>query len=975
MKWEINTLVHGFRVKRMEHVSEVNADAYVMEHEQSGARLLYLDSEDDNKVFFIGFRTTPDNSKGTPHIMEHSTLCGSRKFPLKEPFVELVKGSLNTFLNAITWPDKTVYPVASRNDRDFHNLMDVYLDAVFYPNCIKDKQILMQEGWHYELENKNGPLTYNGVVYNEMKGALSSPEAIMEDKAMNALFPKTTYSVESGGDPEVIPSLSFKEFREFHRKFYHPSNSYIFLYGNMDIEENLKFINDEYLSHFTAKSVDSAVRTQPAFNERKVVTGEFGVTENESLEKKTIHALYTATTDHMSQAEIMAFKVLDYVLIEMDGAPLKKAIIDAGIGSDVSGHFEISLKQPVWTIEVTGSEPDKAEAFANILDTEIRKLSLSGLDRDMLVAALNRMEFTLREGDYQGRPKGLYYGIYAMTTWLYDRDPLEAVRYEDELKTLHAGLDNGYFENILLKYFVKNGHQVLVTMKPVKGLTEKKNAETAQKLADFKASLTDEELDQIIENTKALKKRQASGETEEALATIPLLSRSDLKREVEDITMDESRVDDITRFHVNEHTSGIIYFNMFFSLNGLSSEDVPYAYLLTAILASMDTEKYTYRDVARLSNTYTGGLGFSVSTYLDKDDDGVYKPQFAVRGKALTTETAHMAELISEVINHTSFKDTDRLKEILLEEKSSWDMSIFGRGHALVMERLMSYFSESARFIEQGGLSYYYFLNDLVEHYDEDKEKLAEKLSEVMGKIFTRSNLILQTVGEDKERKAGDEGLSMIISDMPVGEVHEKPDFHFRDTGINEGFPSSGKVQYVAKGGNFRRHGFAYTGALKVMETILRYEFLWKKVRVQGGAYGAFTRFQTNGDALLCSYRDPNLAETLNVYKELPDYLRKFEITEREMTKYVIGTMAAAETPLTPSMKGERAMVMHFGNVTKEDRQKTRNEIIDCTVEDIRNLADLTESIMKEPYFCVLGSEDKINANRELFDHIRPLNK
>ena len=944
MKWNINDVVHGFKVKRMERVQEVASDVYELEHVQSGARLLYLDSKDDNKVFYICFRTTPDNSKGTPHIMEHSTLCGSRKFPLKEPFVELVKGSLNTFLNAITWPDKTMYPVASRNDQDFHNLMDVYLDAVFYPNCLRNPQVLMQEGWHYEMADENSPITYNGVVYNEMKGALSSPEALMEDKAMSTLFPDTTYAVESGGDPEVIPALSFKEFTEFHRKFYHPSNSFIYLYGNMDIDSTLKFINDEYLSAFTRHPVNSAVQTQQPFAKRKECEGSFGITEGESTDKKSIHALYTAYNDHMSTAEMLAFRILNYTLIDMDGAPLKKALTDSGICSDVSGHFETSLKQPVWTIEVTGSNPEDKDTFVSVVDGTIRKLALGGLDKDMLTAALNRIEFTLREGDFQGRPKGLYYGVHVMQQWNYDRDPFTALRYEEDLKILREGIEKHLFENLLLKYVVKNAHQVLVTMKPEKGLTEKKNAATAQKLDDFKKSLTKEQIQEIIENTKALKARQASGETEEALATIPLLSRSDLKREVEEVSQEEEKVQGITHLSYQENTSGITYLNLFFTLYGLKAEDVPYAYLLTTILGSMDTDNHTYQELTRISNTYTGGMSYAITSYDDKADNTKYVPVCAVRGKALTSNADKMMQLMGEVLNHTRFTDTGRLREILMEEKASWDMSLFDRGHALVMMRLMSYYSPAAQFKEQGSLSYYYFLSDLLEHFDEKAEHIKARLAETAAKIFTRKNLIVQEVGLKEEKQAVVNHLDAVIGDMP-------------------------------KGGNFVKHGFKFTGALRVMETILRYEYLWKRIRVLGGAYGAFTRIATNGDALLCSYRDPNLSETLKAYKELPEYLRHFDISEREMTKYVIGTMAPAETQLTPSMKGERAMVMRFTGQTHDDRKKVREQIIDCTQEDIRALAGLMDSVVSDKYFCVLGSEDKLKAESNLFDHLRSLTK
>lgn len=973
MKWKIGDMVHGFRVNSMSHIEEVNSDAYLMEHVKSGARLMYLDNDDDNKVFYICFRTTPDNSKGTPHIMEHSTLCGSRKYPLKEPFVELAKGSLNTFLNAITWPDKTMYPIASRNDVDFHNLMDVYLDAVFYPNCLKNPQILMQEGWHYELENKDAPLTYNGVVYNEMKGALSSPEAIMEDRAMEKLFPDTTYGVESGGDPEVIPTLSFREFTEFHRRFYHPSNSYIYLYGDMDIEKTLDYLDREYLSAFDRRNVDSMVKTQAPFSKRVSLTAPYGIAENEGTEGKAIHALYTAFNDHMSTMDSLAFRILNYVLIDMDGAPLKQAVLDAGLGSDLSGSYGDSYKQPVWIVEATGSEVDKQAVFADVVDSTLRFIALKGIDKDMLEAALNRTEFTARENDYQGRPKGLFYGVRAMDMWLYDRNPMDALRYIDDMNRLRENLKTNYFENLLLRYVIKNTHQVLITMKPEKGLTEKMNRETAEKLASFKSSLSDEQLDKIMASTKALKERQASGETEEALKTIPLLSRKDLKRPVEEEVLEKENVSGVDHFHFQVHTNGITYVNFYFTLGNLKEEDIPYAILLSSLLRSLSTTKHSYTELARLSNAYTGGMSFALNGYGKVNDTSSYLPALTIRAKALTSKTDKLMDLLGEVINHTLFIDTKRLKELILQEKSEWDMSAFSRGHTLVMTRLTSYFSRGGEFAEQSGLSYYYFLADLVKHFDENKDALEEKLAAISKKIFTRNGLFFETIGEEEEKKAVLANLPLVLDDMEEGEKAEPHVYSFPPESRNEAFLTSGKVQYVAKGGNFKSHGFAYTGALRVMETILRYEYLWKKIRVLGGAYGAFTQFLRDGTAILCSYRDPNLSETIKAYEELPAYLENLTLSDREMTKYVIGTMAADEIQLTPSMKGERAMVHYLSGNTRESRMKIRDEIINCQVEDIRRLAPLVDSVMKDPYICVMGSEDRIQKDKDLFDTVRSL--
>ena len=973
MKFNKGDVIGGFKIKQNQFIQEVNSDVYLMVHEKSGAKLLYLDTTDDNKVFSIGFRTPPDNSKGTPHILEHSTLCGSRKFPLKEPFVELVKGSLNTFLNAMTWPDKTMYPVASRNAVDFHNLMDVYLDAVFYPNCIDDPQILMQEGWHYELEDKDSELTYNGVVYNEMKGALSSGDAIMENFAMEKLFPNTTYGVESGGDPEVIPALSYKEFVEFYKKFYHPSNSYIFLYGDMDIEKTLNFIDSEYLSNFNEKKIDSQIKTQVPFKKREVINRKHGISESESTDKKAIHALYTAFNDHMSTLDSLAFEVLNYVLIEIEGAPLKKAVLDAELGSELSGSYTDGYKQPVWTIQLSGTDVNNQKKFEETIDETLRALALNGIDKSMLKAAINRIEFTLRENDYRGRPKGLFYGIRAMELWLYDRNPMDALKYFDNLKQLKKFIDTNYFENLILKYVIKNNHQVLITMEPEKGLTEKKNALTAQKLEAFKNSLSEEQLNEIVENTKKLKVRQASKDSEDALKTIPLLERKDLKRIITEKKIKKDFVNGVDYLHYDVNTSGISYVRLFFNLFGINENDIFYANLLTSLLGSMDTQKYTYGELTRLENSNTGGINFSVMCFGDYNNSDKYVPTFEVGGKALTANNKCMMELLKEIICHTEYTERKRLKELILSEKTKWDMTVFDRGHLLTMNRLISYFSKTGEFTEKLALSYYYFLADLVNNYDKNYDEIVKKLESVSAKIFTRNNLTIEVIGNEKDSQSVKDLFKSLICDMEIGEKNNKNSFEFNNDCYNEGFLTSGKVNYVSKGGNFKKHGFKYTGAVRVMETILRYDYLWKKVRVLGGAYGAFVQFSPNGNAVLCSYRDPNLKETLDVFKGIPDYLRNLKISEREMTKYVIGTMAAEEVQFTPSMLGDRAAADYFKGSTAEDRERIRNEIINCTLEDIHKLADLVESVINEPYLCVMGSEHKVKKSEEIFKKIRSL--
>ena len=441
---ELNKIYSGFRLDRIERIDEINGTAYEMKHEKSGARLIYIDSPDTNKVFNIAFRTTPQDSTGVAHIMEHSVLCGSRKFPLKEPFVELVKGSLNTFLNAMTYPDKTMYPVASKNDKDFHNLMDVYLDAVFYPRAAKDPEIMMQEGWHYELDSVDDELTYKGVVFNEMKGVYSSPDSVLERELMHSLFPDTTYGVDSGGNPDNITDLTYEKFKKFYDVYYHPSNSYIFLYGTMDIEEQLRFINDEYLSHFDAIEIDTEVTEQAPFKEGKVITYPYSVGSDESTDNRTLHALSYVLPD-VTPEQSLAFEVLTHALLTSPAAPLKQALVKAGIGSDVSGYSLDSIRQPIWVVQASGSNMDKHGQLQEIVESTVQQLCKDGIDKELLEASLNSIEFTLRESDFGGRPIGLAYVIRMMDNWLYGKNPIELLHYEEALVNIRKGLKGSYF--------------------------------------------------------------------------------------------------------------------------------------------------------------------------------------------------------------------------------------------------------------------------------------------------------------------------------------------------------------------------------------------------------------------------------------------------------------------------------------------------------------------------------------------------
>ena len=559
MEYKIGTNYNGFVLVREENIKEVNSIARIFEHEKTGARLLHMENDDTNKVFSIGFKTPPEDSTGVMHILEHSVLCGSRKFPTKEPFVELVKGSLNTFLNAMTFSDKTIYPIASQNEKDFFNLMDVYLDAVFYPNIYKTKEILMQEGWHYDLEKKEDELTYKGVVYNEMKGAFSSPEGILMRKIQETLFPDNTYSNESGGDPKYIPDLTYEQFIDTHKKYYHPSNSYIFLYGDMNLEKCLKFINEEYLADFDRKEIDAEIKPQEKYNSIKDVEYTYSISEEDDDSEKTFLALNYVTGRSTDEEVYMDLNLLEYILLEAEGAPLKKALLDAEIGKDVFGSFDGGILQPVFSIIAKNSEVNKKEKFRKVVYDTLNDIVKNGIDKKLIEGCINAFEFRLREADTGGYPKGLVYYMNAMDSWLYGGDPLMHIKYEHAIENVKKSLNTNHFEELIKKYMLDNTHASLLTLKPEKGLAQREENELKEKLENYKNSLSEEELNKIVEETNNLILRQSTPDSPELLETIPLLSLDDIGKEVEDLTINKVKHNNIEILHCNTFTSNIAY--------------------------------------------------------------------------------------------------------------------------------------------------------------------------------------------------------------------------------------------------------------------------------------------------------------------------------------------------------------------------------------------------------------------------------
>ena len=965
----------AYRVVEHKMIEEMQSEGIVLEHKKTKARLFLVSNDDENKVFCIGFRTPPDNDCGLPHILEHSVLCGSDKFPLKDPFVELVKGSLNTFLNAMTYPDKTVYPVASCNDKDFHNLMDVYMDAVLHPNIYKEEKIFRQEGWHYELESKDAPLIYNGVVYNEMKGAYSSPESILDSVTQKTLFPDTCYGKDSGGDPVHIPELSYEKFLDFHRTYYHPSNSYIYLYGDMDMAEKLTWLDEEYLSHYEKRPVDSRIREQKAFAEPVEREFSYSITEGESEEDATYLSVNTVVGDDLDPKLYVAFQILEYTLLDAPGAPLKQALIDAGIGKDVMGGYESGILQPYFSVIAKDANKEQKGEFLAIVKGTLRKLADQGINRKSLLAGMNYFEFKYREADYGSAPKGLMYGLQCLDSWLYDGDPMTHLCYQETFDFLKKEVENGYFEQLIRDYLLANPFEAVIVVAPEKNLTAKEDEKLAKKLAAYKASLSEEELEKLVTATRELKEYQDTPSTPEILAKIPLLKREDIEKKAETFFWKEKEEGGIKVLHHNFFTSGIGYLKVLFNTEVLPQEDLPYAGLLKSILGSISTEHYSYSDLTSEIHLNSGGVDFSVTSYPDLADPERFTGAFVASIRVLYDKLDFGFTILEEILNHSVFTDEKRLGEVIQETRSRAKMKLENAGHSTAVSRATSYFSATAYYNElTGGTAYYHFLEQLEKDYANKKGEIMARLQEVSRKLFTRANMLVNYTADDKGYEQLPQNLKLLADKLPQGSG-EKHAFTHPVKNVNEGLKTSAQVDYVARCGNFRDAGLEYTGALKILQVILSYDYLWLNIRVKGGAYGCMSGFGRSGEGYLVSYRDPNLKETNDIYEGIPAYLEAFDPDERDMTKYVIGTISNLDAPLTPSVKGSRGLSAYLSGVTEEMMQTERDQILGAAKEDIRALAAQVRAVLATGSFCVVGNEEKIEANRGMFGEVSSLTR
>lgn len=964
----------NYELVQEEMITDIQAHGYLLKHKKSGARVMLLENDDENKVFNIAFRTPPSDSTGVAHILEHSVLCGSKEFPLKDPFVELVKGSLNTFLNAMTYPDKTMYPVASCNGQDFQNLMHVYLDAVFFPNIYEKEEIFRQEGWSYQLESPDAPLKYNGVVYNEMKGAFSSPEEVLDRAILNSLFPDTPYGHESGGDPSKIPDLKYSEFLGFHSRYYHPSNSYIFLYGNMDMEEKLNWIDEKYLSLYDVMPNVSAITKQQPFEKVKEVELDYPISENEPEEENSYLSYNIVVGDSLDVELGVAFQVLDYALLSAPGAPLKQILLDEKVGKDVIGSYEDGIYQPFFSVIAKNAKPNEKDKFLSLIHKTLEGIVEQGMDQKSIAAGINYLEFRFREADFSSYPKGLMYGIDVFDSWLYDdTKPFIHLQLLDIFEKLKKKSKEGYFEGLISTYLLNNTHASVVIINPKRGLGAQREKELEEKLAAYQGTLSPAQLQEMAADTEHLIEYQESEEDPEALKCIPMLKRSDIGAEAAKIYNKEKRAGDTLILHHDLATNGIGYLTLLFDTKNVPSELVPYMGILKSVLGYVDTEKYSYSELFNEINANSGGINCGLQVFNNVSDRNKCLNMFGIKSKALYPKLPFVFQMIQEIIATSKLDDEKRLYETVAKLKSRLQMSLASSGHSSAVLRACSYFSKSSYFQDLiGGISFYHLVDEIESHFDEKKADLIAKLQNLMIYIFRPENLIVSYTADSE----GYAYLEQEIDDLKkvlFTDTVEQGSLDYQFAIKNEGFKTSGQVQYVAAAGNFTELGYHYTGALRILKVILSYEYLWTNIRVKGGAYGCMSSFKRAGDTFLVSYRDPHLKNTLNVFEETPEFIRNFHADEREMTKYIIGTISELDVPMTASAKGSLSLNAYFSQVSEQDMKKERTEILSASSEEIRKLGDIVEAVMGQKRICVIGNEDVIEENRDLFKEVKHL--
>ena len=962
--------LNNYKLIEEKYIDEVASNCKVYTHIKTGARVLTLENNDDNKAFGIGFRTPPERGNGVCHIVEHCVLSGSRKFKTKEPFMDLIKSSLQTFLNAMTFPDKTIYPVSSRNEKDFYNLMDVYLDAVFHPAIYEEEKIFLQEGWHYELKDKEDDLKYNGVVYNEMKGVYSASENLVSDGMVFALHEDSSYGVDSGGDPKLIPSLSYEEFKDYHKKYYHPSNSYIYLYGNQNMEEALDFIDKNYLQDFDKAEINSEIILNDEIKKTKDVEITFSASKEEMKDKIDYLSKGWTLGYADSKMDVFMRDFLAELLIDAQGGPLKKAIFDAGLAEDVYAETSSSLPLDL-SIVLKNTEVDKKAEFLKLLRESLEKLVEEGIDKDLLEATLNKFEFIFREGG--GTQKAIIYYIRALNSWLYDQSPLDALYYNDVLSEVKEKLNDGFVENYIKEKLLENEYSVNLVARPELNKNHREEEELKKELQELKAKMSDEEIQEIVKKSRDLEEYQNQEDSQENKDTIPSLELSDIDEKVTEYPVEEDRLGDVVYLKTHQETNGIVYTTLSHDISFIEKEEMETMSLLLSLIGLIDTKNYTYEELNNEIYKATGGISFNPSVYVDAKDKEKYVLRMNIKMKSTADKLGRGLEIIDEIMNNSLLDSKKRIKELLNILKSRIESTMLQNGHQFIISILKSYYSRVADIQSHiGGLNYYDFMRDLVENFEEKWEDFERQSEKIYEKLFVRDNLIISTAGNLEDLNRIKPELEKYIKSLEVKNI--KPaDYEFERNNKNEGLYTTSNVVYVSKGYDLEDLGLKYRGDLTVLANILNSSYLHNEIRAKGGAYGGGITIGRSGDMATYSYRDPNLKNTVRVYDSIGSFVESLKISEEDLKDFIIGSMNSFDPLLSPEQVGDINLSRFITGLKVEDLEKSKKEALETNLEKLNSYGKVFDEAMKKNYLAAFGSENIIRDGEGLFKEIKSI--
>ncbi|CDZ75361.1 Peptidase family protein [Peptoniphilus sp. ING2-D1G] len=959
--------MNKYKLITEEYIDDVASTAKIYEHLKTKAKVLILSNNDENKAFSISFRTVPEDSTGVPHIVEHCVLSGSRKYRTKEPFMDMIKGSMQTFLNAMTYPDKTMYPVSSRNKKDFYNLMDVYLDSVFYPLMYEKEEIFRQEGWHYELEDKDSELTYNGVVYNEMKGVYSDEQNIVSDLITFNLHENSSYGVDSGGNPEDIPNLSYENFLAFHKKFYHPSNSYIYLYGDLDMEEALEYIDENYLSDFDYKEIDSQIKLNIPFDEPRTVHGTFSASEIKDDEHKDYLAYSWCIGKSDDKLDSFMQNFLIELLVNSNSAPIKRALLEKNLAEDVYAEGSSSLALDI-SIIAKNTDSSRSEEFKKTIFDTLKSIVKEGLDKDLLEATLNKFEFSFREGG--GTMKSIIYNIRAMNSWLYDKSPIDGLKTNDLIKELRENINSDFFEKYIEEKLLNNNYALLLIAEPEIDKDKKTNQKTKNKLQDYKNSLEPWEIQDMIDETHKLFDFQLSEDSPEDKSTIPTLEISDINKEITHIPMEITKKEDKTYLFSEQFTNEISYVTFSFDASHVKKDEVANLSLLSDLIGKLSTNQFDYAKLDSEIYKVLGNYSLNPVVYANYKNSDEINPRFNVSFKTLDINFEKSLNLIKEILLNTQLDDKNRIKEILQMEKSADESTLLQNGHVIMIETVKSYFLKQSDYASKiSGLENYFYLRDLVSNFEEKWDEFRLSLEGLMKSFINSRNLIVHFTGSRKSYEENSKFIENFISQLP-DEPIKKQEYEFKKQQKNQGFSLPANVQYISKGYDLKELGAEYNGAFSVLANILSSTYLHDNIRAKGGAYGAGIRLSMSSDVETYSYRDPNLTKTIEVYDNMDKFVENLNLDEKDIKNFIIGTMNVFDPMLSPQGKGNLSFTRYMSSITEKEISNFKNEAINTKLEDLRSLAPLLKKAMDKNYMCAICGDGVLNDNKDLFKEI-----